>query len=183
MGELDKEKSEVEKLVGDIMEEKDERVSLVQRLAQAEGEYEKLKSQLETMVQAKKTLESKVKEIISQKGVELDKIIIQPDSPLPKLTSYEPAPEYSGYEPDFRAEEPGADGEVLIVNKKFDFVIVDMGKSSGVGLGDYLEIYKNGEFVAEAQIEKLYERMSAATISPQYKSANIKPGDEVIIAR
>ena len=72
-------------------------------------------------------------------------------------------------------------GEVLIVNKKFDFVIINIGKYDGLSPGDNLEVYRNSEFLAKAQVEKLYDRMSAATILPQYTKVAIKPGDQVLI--
>ena len=175
--ELYGQKKEAKELIDDIMEAKEQRVGFIQKLAQAEDGYRKLKAQLQVVVQAKETLEKKVKEIIAQKGVELEKIIVQPGGFYPEMPAYESGP------PAVIERDIIADGEVLVVNKKFDFVIVNLGKSNGLGLGDGLEIRRGGKFIAEARIEKLYNQMSAASILPQYKSSNIKQGDEVIISR
>lgn len=178
--ELDEQKKEVKKLVDEVMAEKEEKVGFVQKLAQAENEYQKLRSQLEIVVQAKETLERKVKEIIAQKGVELERIVVETDM-APGEPVYDTYSEFAEEEIDQRDSDRDAD--VLIVNKKFGFLIVNLGRSSGLSLGDGLEIYRNREFLAEAQIEKLYDKMSAATILPQYKRVDIRPGDEVVISR
>ena len=181
MADLEKEKKEVKDLVDEIMGSKEEKVGLVQKLAQAETDYQALREQLNVIVQAKETLEQKVRGIISQKGVELEKIVVAPDS---AVATY---PETEIYGEDLSMfvdeEDTGVDGEVLIVNKKFNFVVVNLGKTDGLRIGDYLEVYRQGKMVAEAQVEKLYARMSAATLLPEYERAGIKTGDEVLISR
>ena len=50
-----------------------------------------------------------------------------------------------------------------------------------VELGDYLTIFRSGKYVGEAQIEKIYDTMSAATIIKETKPKAIMIDDNVII--
>jgi len=188
MSDLEREKESVQRLMNEITSEKEGKEGLVEKLAQAEGDYERLKNQLAMIMKAKETLERKVKEIISKKGVELDRIVVQQGAPSEfapeEISSMR---EGSGFFEEESFEDTGADGfqggEVLIVNKKFGFAIVNMGKYDGLGLGDLLGVYRKDKFLAEAQVEKLYDRMSAATLLPQYKKITLKPGDQVSVSR
>jgi len=181
MADLEKEKKEVKDLVDEIMGAKEEKVGLVQKIARAENDYRELKEQLNVIVQAKGTLERKVREIISQKGVELEKIVVQADG---SVATYPEIETPDNYLPIFVGDEEDIlDGEVLIVNGKFNFVVVNLGKTDGLRKGDYLEIHRRGKLIAEAQVEKLYARMSAATVLPKYERTSIKTGDEVVISR
>ncbi len=56
-------------------------------------------------------------------------------------------------------------GRVLLVNQKFNFVIVNMGSKQGVKIGDSFLVTENGEKVVKVQVEKLYDDYSAAKIA------------------
>ena len=56
-------------------------------------------------------------------------------------------------------------GRVLLVNRKFNFVIINMGSKQGVQIGDLFSITEGGEKIAKVQVEKLYDDYSAAKIS------------------
>lgn len=69
--------------------------------------------------------------------------------------------------------------KVLTVNRKFNFVVVNFGIQDGVKMGDKLKIFKSGKEVATIQIEKLYDKFSAATILQEDSAQQIVEGDEV----
>ncbi len=56
-------------------------------------------------------------------------------------------------------------GRVLLVNQKFNFVIINMGSKQGLQIGDSFLITENGEKVVKVQVEKLYDDYSAAKIT------------------
>jgi len=55
-------------------------------------------------------------------------------------------------------------GRVLLVNQKFNFVIINMGSKHGLKIGDSFLVTENGEKVVKVQVEKLYDDYSAAKI-------------------
>lgn len=56
-------------------------------------------------------------------------------------------------------------GRVLLINQKFNFVIINMGSKHGLKIGDAFLVTENGEKVVKVQVEKLYDDYSAAKIS------------------
>ncbi len=56
-------------------------------------------------------------------------------------------------------------GRVLLVNRKFNFVIINMGTNQGLKVGDTFAVSEGGQKIAKVQIEKLYDDYSAAKIA------------------
>lgn len=56
-------------------------------------------------------------------------------------------------------------GRVLLVNQKFNFVIINMGSKHGLKIGDSFLVTENAEKVVKIQVEKLYDDYSAAKIT------------------
>ena len=69
--------------------------------------------------------------------------------------------------------------QVLTVNRKFNFVVVNIGIRENVKMGDELIIERNGKAVGLAKVEKLYENFSAATILKEPKDAPFQGGESV----
>ena len=78
------------------------------------------------------------------------------------------------------ASAPGQ-GSVLVVNREFNFIVVNMGSRDGIKPGQYLEVVRNGKPLARVQVERIYENMSAANILAETvgKGEVIKEGDQV----
>lgn len=111
-------------------------------------------TQLIITMKEKKILEAKVKEFTeAPKIIQLEKIVVKP---APLLT-----------------------GNVLVVNREFAFVVVDLGRANNLKLGDVLSVYRQGKFVGKIQVEKVEEKISAATILPDWKTIEFKENDEV----
>lgn len=69
--------------------------------------------------------------------------------------------------------------QILTVNHKFNFVVVNVGLKDDVKIGDTLSIERNGKTVGKVQVEKLYENFSAATILQEPKKDSFQEGDIV----
>ncbi len=69
--------------------------------------------------------------------------------------------------------------QVLSVNRKFNFVVIGLGIKDGIQMGDTLEISRQEKVIGNAQVEKLYENFSAATLVHEDKEAPIKEGDSI----
>ena len=72
-----------------------------------------------------------------------------------------------------------AGAKVLTVNRKFNFVVVNQGLQEGLKMGDKLKVFKQGQEVATVQIEKLYDRFSAATLVEEDPKQQVVEGDEI----
>lgn len=71
----------------------------------------------------------------------------------------------------------GFNGKVVSVNKDNNFVIVDLGESSGVKLGDVISVYRDSKYIARLEVIQVRQDISAADIKEQW--AEIKAGDIV----
>ena len=70
-------------------------------------------------------------------------------------------------------------GKVLVVNREFNFVVVNLGSRDGIRAGARYEILRGGQRIATAEVEKIYDNMSAANLLQEEKKSEVKEGDEV----
>lgn len=69
--------------------------------------------------------------------------------------------------------------KILTVNRKFNFVVINLGLQDGLKMGDKLKVVKQGKDSATLQVEKLYDKFSAATILEENSQGHVAEGDEV----
>jgi hypothetical protein len=187
--QLENEKKKGERLMSDVMEEKEERLKIVHQLSKAEDSYHLLKEQYDLMVKAKETLEAKLKEMMAGRGVELERIEVTSDYREEYEYDYDDTPGFSYQEQEYAytPPEPAAPqsltASVMVVNRKYNFIVVNMGKADGVAVGSRLDVYRNEKLIAKTKVEKLYDKMSASALLPEWKGANIREGDTVQFIR
>jgi len=70
--------------------------------------------------------------------------------------------------------------KVVTVNRGFNFVVVSLGVPDKVQPGDTFHIKRGDTMVGEVQIEKVYDRFSAATILKEAENQSIEEGDSVL---
>ncbi|MFH1407309.1 MAG: hypothetical protein ABIH01_04860 [Candidatus Omnitrophota bacterium] len=137
---------------------KREKDAMSVELVKVKKDYESAKNLLDEVRQAKEALEAKVKEFMAKKEVELEKIEVTPE------------------EMQYPAELPAPlQGEVLNVNREYNFVVINLGEADGVGVGAAFEVMKGKKKVGVVQVEKVYEKMSAASIVTEQRK-NIAKG-------
>ncbi|MBM3252024.1 MAG: hypothetical protein FJZ11_04495 [Candidatus Omnitrophica bacterium] len=125
---------------------------LLSNLNKAQKELEEVKSQLSAITKEKESLDKKLKDLQASTGIQLDKIIV---SPVEKT------------------------GEVLEVNKDYDFIVVNFGQEDDISVGQTFYIYQNNNLLGEAQAEKVQDLMSVATIQDSNVKSQVKVGDVV----
>jgi hypothetical protein len=69
--------------------------------------------------------------------------------------------------------------KVLTVNRKFNFVVINQGLQDGLKMGDKLKVLKQGQESATVQVEKLYDKFSAATLIEEDPKNQVVEGDEI----
>lgn len=78
------------------------------------------------------------------------------------------------------SETPASeDSRILTVNRKFNFIVVNLGLRDGLRMGDKVEVLQGTAVKASAQIEKIYDKFSAATLLNEDKNNPVHEGDAV----
>ena len=123
---------------------------------QYKKDIDSMAAQLQEAKTAKESLEKKLKQTRARKGIKLEKIVVKPET-----------------------GELVSEGQVLVVNKEFDFVVINLGENDGLKVGSKLQIVKDDQPIGTVEVEKIYGNMSAATIMPDAKKDLIKEGCSV----
>lgn len=167
--DLANKKNEIAKLQEDLEKEKREKFSISKKLESLESNYEKAKKDISRLQDERLRLEEKLVEL-KEKPVELDTIVVKP---------------LAGSVPEEAKEPPRTPlrGMVLVVNRDYNFVVTDLGQDDDIKKGMVFEIREGTEFLGKAEIDKVYDTMSSATILPGAKISNIKKGNLVIESR
>ena len=81
-----------------------------------------------------------------------------------------------------KTDQTIAAGNVLLVNRKYNFVVVNLGSRQGLSLDEVVTIQHGGAEVGKARVEKLYDDYSAAYIVEEQSENPIGEGDAVTVA-
>ncbi|MBN1493935.1 MAG: hypothetical protein JW938_07295 [Candidatus Omnitrophica bacterium] len=68
-------------------------------------------------------------------------------------------------------------GRVEVVNRKFNFVISNIGADDGLKIGDVLNVYRDEQPIGLVRVEKLYDVLSASAIVEERENLKIQEGD------
>jgi len=133
-------------------------VQLKSELANVRSEFENMNDKIESAKREKLLLEEELKKRLSgPKGVELQRIVV-------KVT-------------------PDLEGEILETNREYNFCIIDLGLRDGAHSGDTVAIYRDGDFIAKAVVENVYDDMSSIIIFEKWISIRFLVGDSVKLIR
>lgn len=158
--ELAQARRESTDIKGRLETERREKLTLTDDLSKAKQSYQALANELTTLRQAKEALERRVKEMLSTQAAEAERIVVKPPS----------AP---------AAPSKPLQGQVLVVNREFNFVVVNLGSKDGLTTGTKMAVWRADKTIGSAQVERVYENMSAATVLDEEKKGQIKEGDLV----
>lgn len=162
----------------DLEEQKDLRSDLEKKLTQAQDESRKAQAQLKelqeqktTLESQKATLESKLKDLEERSDVELGRIVVTPETNVVVPSMPRTEKSTSGL---------GLEGKVMVVNKDYNFAVINLGSEDGVELAQVFSIYHNGQYVGDAKIEKVHESMAAAGFGSSDLKDKVSEGDKVV---
>jgi chromosome segregation ATPase len=145
------------------------------RLTQDRDSMQRKLGQTETLVQSKideiwnikDSLDQSMKDakadMPKQNGVELPPIVVNNDA--------QAVPFNSGM------STPGMNGKVVNLNKENNFVVVDIGESQGIKVGNVLNVYRGNKYIARLEVIQVRKDISAADIKDQWTDISI--GDQV----
>ena len=69
-------------------------------------------------------------------------------------------------------------GRVVSVNKDWHFVVIDLGWDA-VRIGDTVSIFRGEQLLAKARVDRVQEGICAATILPEWGTAEVHVNDLV----
>jgi regulator of replication initiation timing len=74
----------------------------------------------------------------------------------------------------------GTKGNVVAVDPKYDFVILDIGEQQGVLPNAKMMINRDGKLIGKVQITTVQPNRSIANIMPEWKQDEVMEGDQVL---
>jgi predicted RNase H-like nuclease (RuvC/YqgF family) len=196
--ELDKEKAsrqesvkELEQIKSDIEQQKASRQDIEGKLNEAQEEGRKLKAQLKEVEQKKAELEAKIKSLETSSGVELGKVVVNNDNAAAPKAAEAVSVADQAAEAVSQAEQPSEgkgeavalanplEGKVTVVNKEYNFAVINLGQKDGVVSGTQFSVLRDGKEIGEVTVEKVHESMSAAGFATELKDV-IQENDLVV---
>jgi cell shape-determining protein MreC len=140
-----------------------------------------MQSKLVTLDSAKKGLELKIKDLEEKsQGVELGKIVVSPEAvKTDNVKGKKKAGEVKENK-EVAVVARGIEGKVLVVNKEYNFAVINLGSKDGVELGQIYTIYRGNSYIGEVKVEKLHDSMAAAGFILEDTKDRVKEGDKVI---
>ena len=75
---------------------------------------------------------------------------------------------------------PGVKGKILVVDPKWNFVILDIGEKSGAQERGVLMVSRNAKLVGKVKIVSVSADRSVANIMPSWKLDELQEGDQVL---
>ena len=165
LGSLNNRKSALDRKLQDLQIGKD---TVEKRLGEMEtmlteriSQISLLKDELDAIKSGKPSasLESKPKE-----SVELPAIVVRSTSTAQK-------------ENPLRGDASVFSGKILAVNPDNNFVVIDLGTSSGVKYGDAFNVYREGKAIGSITVMQVRENISACDIKTM--STPLKIGDSI----
>lgn len=168
-GDISKRDETMEQLNKELEQIRTEREQLNTQLISVQDQTKKLEYQLAQLRKERKELAAKLTEV---KGttVELEKVVVKPQEPM----NLPPPPVSSS-----PVDSTTVTGRVLVVNREYDFLVINVGKANGVAIGDEFEIWRDSQSVGRVKVEKLYEALSAASLLPGTDKQQVHEGDTV----
>jgi hypothetical protein len=189
--------AQIEELKTTLEEQKQLRERIEAGMKKAQEEVIKLQAQIREFDSKKSELESKISELENNsKGVELGTIVVgsdnkasaAPSAPAPAAkeenkpkglpAAAQPAPESESPAP---SASTALEGKLLVVNKDYNFVVINLGTKDGISVGQMFTVYSGDKEVGDIKVEKVHDSMSAAGfVNPGMKD-KVKEGDKIVI--
>lgn len=189
--------AKTELLKRDLEQQKGFRSDLEKRFNQAQETVKKTEAQIRQLEVKKQELEAKISDLERQsQDVELGKIVVSSETAPGEVAeqAVEPAAK-KGKVAAVTAESakkaikavkkeeantiPEREGEVLVVNKDYNFVVINLGSKDGINIDDLFSIYHNDKYIGDVRVEKLHESMAAASFVFSVKD-KVFEGDKVV---
>ena len=157
-----------------------------------------MQAQLKDLESRKNELEAKIKDLeekasqAQSQGVELGKIVVSPEATAGAAAVVPAAKAAARQKQAKKAAAPtavpiattagvsGLEGKVLVINRDYSFVVINLGSKDGVNVGDVFSIYHNNKYIGDVKVEKVHDSMAAAGFVSSDIKDKINEGDQVV---
>ena len=171
---VDDRQHEIDRLSKDMEQLRTDRTSLNDQLAKVKSQQQSIQQQLSDVQQEKAQLEAKAAEqqTAQQPSVNLDTVVVSG-------TTGAVSPAAGVSDTGFKATPTSGrvQGQVVVVNRDYDFVVMNLGRNQGVEIGQEYQITRGQDVLGRVKVEKVYDELAAATILPESKKDTIREGD------
>lgn len=164
--------NQVSQLQSELQKVRDQRKDLEADLIALREDHNALKDQLAEVDEERNMLQAKLEEMSRVPTVELGRVMVSNDE-------FERTPLQPVSGTMVQAANGSAAGQVLVINREYDFVVVDMGRNQGLSVGQEFRVIRGQDVLATVKVEKVYEDLSAAAIVSENKNVDIREGDLV----
>lgn len=179
--------AQIEELKNSLEEQKELRERIEESMKRAQSEVEKLQAQVREFDSRKGDLETRISELENKsKDVELGTIVVGSDKKqaAPASAGTEPKPGASSGGPETTAAAPAVsttlEGRLLVVNRDYNFVVINIGSKDGVSVGQIFSVYSGDKEAGEIKVEKVHDSMSAAGFLTPGMRDKVKEGDKIV---
>lgn len=84
-------------------------------------------------------------------------------------------------DPEYIVELPeGLKGKVLVVDPKWEFVVLNIGQNEGVLKDGIMMVHRDSKLVGKVRVTEVMPEKSIANIMPGWRLGDIQEGDEVL---
>lgn len=115
-------------------------------------EKKALQEQFSSFQRVQQNLQKKISRLLKRTKVQLGEVVVKP-SPLT--------------------------GQIIKANKKYNFVIIDLGKNDGVQASMELNAYREDRLIGTIKIEKVYDELSVGKAAFEWTGDELAVGDAV----
>ena len=188
------ESTKVEQLKKELDDQKKKRADLEKTISEERKVSNDQFQRMQSLDLKRVTLEARIKELESElgqnKNVELGTIVVAPESEEAPAAAKEAAkPAEKAAKNAAAVPAPSAntnirpsssfEGKVLVVNKDYNFVVINMGSRDGLRVGDVFSVYHNAKYVGDVKVDKVHDSMAAAGFSSVDMKDKVSEGDKV----
>jgi len=176
---------QLEQLKSDLTTQKSLRVKLEGELNLAQDALKKVQLQLKELEGRKDLLESKIgaleqKAQKEESDVELGTIVVAPEVQAPVATLASPLTKKPAVGGAQKPSLSAAEGKVLVVNREYNFAVINLGSKDGVAIGDVFYVYHSNKYIGDITLEKIHDSMAAAGFASSDIKNKIAEGDRVV---
>lgn len=176
---------ELAKLRADLTTQQSLRSNLENELKAAQGALKKAQVQLTELEGKKNLLESQIGDLEQKtkdegSDVELGTIVVAPELQAPATAQVTPTAKNTAAVIPQKPSVSAAEGKVLVVNKEYNFAVINLGSKDGVAMGDVFYVYHNNKYIGDITLEKIHDSMAAAGFASSNVEKRIAEGDRVV---
>lgn len=179
-------KKTMEQMAAEMADVRREREQLAAQVKRLEMEQAQLEDQLADVEAVKSSLETQLAEMKHLPTVELGRVMVSSEQDLPRTKVARPNPEIktstivrnSGLAD--HAEPSATKGQVLVINREYDFIVMDIGKNHGLSIGQKFQVVRGDDVLGTVKVEKVYDDLSAAAVLSDTDISYIREGDSVV---